>query len=186
MRGAEKLFHGLTAGDVMRRAAVVVPHRMSVVAAARLLREQQVCAAPVTDTPGRCVGVLSAADVLRWTADGGPAGEEEGALAACVWCDWQLVDVKTVQRDEVRRYMMCDPLLIRPDTRLSETAGTLLANQRPVVVVDEEDRPLGVVSSNSVLAALASAERRPDQPPAVAATNRRFSSRRLAQPLGRP
>ena len=36
MRRAEKLFHALTAGDVMSRAAVVLPHGMSVVAAARL------------------------------------------------------------------------------------------------------------------------------------------------------
>src|SRR5438067_799282 len=102
MRRAEELFHGLTAGDVMRRASVVLPHGMSVVAAARLLLDRQVRTAPVTDILGRCVGVLSEADILRWALDGDRADEESGATAACVWCDWQLVDVKAAQRDEVR------------------------------------------------------------------------------------
>jgi CBS domain-containing protein len=184
MRRAEELFYGLTAGDVMRRTTLVLPHGMSVVAAARLLLERQVRVAPVTDILGRCVGVLSEADALRWALDGDRADEESGAPATCVWCDWQVVDVKTAQRDEVRRYMTPDPMLVTPDTRLAAIAGILLAHHRPVVVVDEKDRPLGVVSSNGVLAGLAFAGRRPEELPAVAATDRRFSLRRSVQPLG--
>jgi hypothetical protein len=53
-------------------------------------------------------------------------------------------------------------------------------------VVDEGRRPLGVVKSNGVLAALASLERRHEAgPPAVAATDRRFSLRRSDRPAGR-
>ncbi len=66
MRRTEKLFHGLTAADVMSPAVVVLPHGMSVVAAARLLLDQQVRVAPVTDTPGRCVGVLWSEDLAEF------------------------------------------------------------------------------------------------------------------------
>jgi CBS domain-containing protein len=186
MRRTAKLFQVQTAGDVMNRAGVVLPHGMSVVAAARLLLEEQLRAAPVTDDPGRCIGVLSAADFIRWAADGGRADEEDGALAASVWCDWQVVEEKSPQRDEVRRYMTRDPLLVTADTRLAEIADVFLdPRRRPVVVVDEARRPLGVVSSTDLLGALASVDRGPEaEPPAVAPANRRVLLRRLAQPSG--
>src|SRR5687767_2759014 len=108
MRRVEPIFRALTAGDVMSRAVVVLPHRMSVAAAARLLLERQVRAAPVADGPGRCVGVLSAADLLRWAAEGDRADEAGRASAECVWCDWQVVDEEPARRAEVRRYMTRD------------------------------------------------------------------------------
>jgi CBS domain-containing protein len=187
MKRAGKLFHGLTTGDVMSRAVVVLPHGMSLVAAARLLLGQQLRAAPVTDTAGRCVGVLSAADILRWTADRGRTGEEGLALTTCVWCDWQVVDAEPTRRDEVGRHMTRDPLLVTPDTRLADIAKILLdPSRRPVVVADEERRPLGVVSSRDVLAALASADRRREEEPLAAArTGRRVPLRRSVQPSGR-
>jgi CBS domain-containing membrane protein len=185
MRRAEKLFHALTAYDVMSPAVVVLPHGMSFVTAARLLSARQLGMAPVIDTAGRCVGVLWAEDFLRWAADGGRADQAGDALTDCVWCDWQVVDVKAAQRNEVRRHMTSDPLLVTADTRLAEITEVLLdPHRRPVVVVDEERRPLGVVSSTDLQAALASAERRPEaEPPAVAPPDKRV--RRLAQPSGR-
>jgi CBS domain-containing protein len=165
----------------MGRDVVVLPPGMSVVTAARLLRERQLPAAPVTDSPGRCVGVLSATDILRWAAGGGRAGEEGGVPAAGVWCDWQVVDVKPTRRDEVRRHMTRDPLLVTADTPLAKFAEALLDPRRPVVVVDEEWRPLGVVSSTDLLAALASAERRPGVGPTAAApTDKRARPQRAA------
>jgi CBS-domain-containing membrane protein len=187
MRRAEKLFHGLTAGDVMSPAVVILPHGMSVVAAARLLLEQQVRVAPVIDTPGRCVGVLWAEDLLDWVADGGRAYQADDPLPECVWCEWQVVDVKAAQRDQVRGHMTRDPLLVMPDTSLAEIAEVLLdPHRRSVVVVDGERRPVGVVSSNDVLAALASGERRPgEEQPAGAPADSRFPLRRSVQTSGR-
>ncbi len=186
MRRAETLFHALNAGDVMSRAVVVLPRGMSVVGAARLLSERQLSVAPVIDAPGRCVGVLSATDLLRWAADGDRAGEESPGPTECVWCDWQVVDAKSTRRDEVRRYMTPAPLLVTADTLLAEIADVLLDPRRlPVVVVDEGRRPLGVISSRGLLAALASADRRPEVgPPASTSSGRRASLWRSAQPSG--
>src|SRR5581483_1278185 len=187
MRRAEKLFHGLTAGDVMSPAVVVLPHGMSVVTAARLLLEQQVRVAPVIDTPGRCVGVLWAEDFLKWVADGGRAYQADDPLPECVWCEWQVVDVKAAQRDQVRGHMTRDPLLVTPDTSLAEIAEVLLdPHHRSVVVVEGERRPVGVVSSKEILAALASVERQPERDlPAGVPAVRRFPPRRPVQTSGR-
>jgi CBS domain-containing protein len=187
MRRAEKLFHALTVGDVMSPAVVVLPQGMSFVAAARQLSARRLGVAPVIDTPGRCVGVLWAEDFLRWAADGGRAHQVGDALTDCVWCDWQVVEVKATQRDEVRRHMTRDPLLVTPDTRLAEIAEVLLdPHRRSVVVVDGGRRPVGVVSSNDVLAALASVERRrEEEPPAGDPRDGRFPLRRSVQLSGR-
>ncbi len=160
MRRLKEFFRGLTAGDVMSRAAVVLTEGMSVAAAARLLLERRRSAAPVIDAPGRCVGVLAAADLLAWAAEEDRVGEG-GPAAGCVWCDWQVVGEGSPRRDEVRRHMTHDPLLVTSETRLAAVADALLGPRpRPVVVVDEGRRPLGVVSRRGVLAALATASRR--------------------------
>src|SRR4051812_28532428 len=101
MKRTQQFFQSLTAGEVMNRAGVVLPHWMSVGTAARLLLEAQVRAAPVTDAQGKCVGVLSATDLLRWAADRARAGERGPTPTESVWCDWQVLEKKPNQADEV-------------------------------------------------------------------------------------
>jgi CBS domain-containing protein len=73
----------LTAQDVMSREVVTIPRQMSLGDAARLLRSASVSAAPVVDEQGRCVGVLSAADFLRWAEDGCPEGADGDVRTCC-------------------------------------------------------------------------------------------------------
>jgi len=170
----------------MVRDVVVLPHRLNVMSAARLLEAEHLREAPVTDARGRCIGVLSAANLLSWAADGRRADEEDHALAACVWSDWQVVEEKPPQRDNVCRYMTRDPLLVTADTRVAAFADVLLESRcRPVVVVDEAERPIGVISSADLLAALASGHRGHDAAPASAIlANKRVRHRRSALPEG--
>jgi CBS-domain-containing membrane protein len=72
----------LTAEEVMSRDVVTVPRTMPLRDAARLLRRADVSGAPVVDERGRCVGVLTAADFLRWAEDGCP-GEADDPASAC-------------------------------------------------------------------------------------------------------
>jgi CBS-domain-containing membrane protein len=62
----------LTVEDVMSREVVTIPRWMSMRDAAGLLRRSQISGAPVVDEQGRCMGVLSAADFLRWAEEGCP------------------------------------------------------------------------------------------------------------------
>jgi CBS domain-containing protein len=200
---ANRLF-ALTAEDVMSRAVVTIPRRTPLRDAARLLRRADVSGAPVVDDEGRCVGLLTAADFLRWAEDGCPdatsdlahacsyqmkgrllTGEEavvctlaEGScplqvmrpttggrhVAVClqptgVLSDWQQVAENAP--GEAGRYMTTDIVSVGTGTPLPEVARKMVdAHIHRVPVLDERGRPVGIVSSTDVLAAVARDSRR--------------------------
>jgi len=74
----------------------------------------------------------------------------------CVLVDWQVVEVEKLPTDEVRRFMTPDPVTARPATCIRVLARMMIdAHIHRIIVVDEERKPIGVVSSTDVLAALA-------------------------------
>ena len=73
---------GLTAEDLMNRNGVTIPQQMPMRDADQLLRRAKSESAPVVDERGRCVGVLTASDLLRWAQEGG-TGAEEGRTPSC-------------------------------------------------------------------------------------------------------
>jgi CBS-domain-containing membrane protein len=170
----------LTAGDLMSRDVITIPTNMSMPAAARLLWQAGLSGAPVVDTDKRCVGVLSAADFLRWSGrqDGlQPAGTSEfycpfavpgrgpvarEALAArpsqCICTDWQMLAVDTFPPEEVGNFMTTDLATASPDTPIGDLARMMIdAHIHRLIVVDDAGRPAGVLSSTDLLAALAAA-----------------------------
>lgn len=190
----------LQAADLMSRDVVTIPQGMSLRAAARLLFEHQISGAPVADASGRCIGILSATDFVRWAEEGGH-GAEDVPLPACpfqvkgrlltgeqavictlaegrchlqemrpttagrhtavcrlpsgVLCDWQQV-AENLPRGTVRHYMTVDVVTVAPQTPLPELARMMIdAHIHRLIVVDEERKPVGVVSSTDLLAVLA-------------------------------
>jgi CBS domain-containing protein len=94
----------------------------------------------------------------------GPGGEEVVLCSQphCVLADWQVVDVEGLPSDEVRRFMTPDPVTAGPGTPLRTLARMMVdAHVHRVIVVDEGHRPVGVVSTTDVLAALARADPEP-------------------------
>ena len=58
--------------------------------------------------------------------------------------------------------MTADPVTVSPHTPIGKLARLMLdAHIHRVVVVDEQRRPIGIVSSTDILAAVAYADRRP-------------------------
>jgi len=145
----------LTAADLMTREVMVIPQRMSLRAAAHLLAQAGVSGAPVVDQEGRCVGVLSAADLVNWV-DRGRYGVRRTAGAACVCSDWQVDGLDEVPEDEVSCFMTANVVATGPETRVGELARWMRdAHIHRIVIVDDHRRPVGVVSSMDVLAAVA-------------------------------
>lgn len=205
MHGKSKTLSALTAGDLMSRDVIRIPERMSLRDASRLLRQSHVSGAPVVDAQDRCVGVLSAADFLRWAEKDGQ-DKEEKPIPVCPYqvqgrlltgepamictlaegsCPLQVgrpttggrhttlctrssripCDEREIERlpsDAVRRYMTADIVTAGPDTPLPRLSRMMIdAHVHRILVVDDERKPIGIVSSTDLLAALASEEGEP-------------------------
>jgi CBS-domain-containing membrane protein len=110
----------------------------------------------VIDEEGRCVGVLSAADLVHWVDRGKPAAVRRRAGASCVCCDWQIDGSDDLLDDEVSLYMTTNVVATGPETQVGEMARWMRdAHIHRIVIVDERRRPIGLVSSMDVLAAVA-------------------------------
>jgi CBS-domain-containing membrane protein len=66
----------LTASDLMSGDVITIPQDCFLRAAAELLFRNQIGGAPVVDPEGRCIGMLSATDFVRWVKDGAQGAEE--------------------------------------------------------------------------------------------------------------
>jgi CBS domain-containing protein len=129
-----KPFTALTARDLMSDPVVAIPRHATLRAAAQVLARERISGGPVIDAEARCVGILSATDFLALWAGGQARGN-----------------------DEVGRHMTADPVTAAPDTPLTDLARMMIdAHIHRVIVVDETQRPVGVVSSTDVLAAVTS------------------------------
>jgi len=158
-----KPFLGLTAADLMSRDVVMIPRAMSLCAAAHLLSESQVSGAPVVNETGECVGVVSTTDFMRWVvyAERGTS-RLVCSNPGCFLSDWQVMEGEALPTDdEVGSYMTADPVMVPPNRSIAELACAMTdAHIHRIIVVDARNRPIGVVSSTDVLAAVGTTDRR--------------------------
>ena len=159
MTTTTKPFAELTAADVMSREVIAVPKHLSLRAAARLLAGSHISGAPVVDHTGRCVGVLSTTDFVEWAVKEGRTPRERNTGSACV-CEWEIVTAAAPQDEQVRDWMTSDPVVALPTASLSELARSMIdAHVHRVIVAGKDGRPVGIVSSTDILAAVAYANK---------------------------
>ncbi len=156
-----KPIHDLTAEDLMSRDLVAIPRQTSLRDAAHLLADAKVTGAPVTDEAGRCVGALSATDLVRWMDRGDQAAKRCFSETRCFCCDWEVLELEALPVDAVSRHMTEGPVTAKLTTPIGELSRWMLdAHIHRVFVVDERGRPVGVVSTTDVVAAVARQETR--------------------------
>lgn len=157
MQATLKALHELTAGDLMTPEVVALPRHLSLSVAANLLSHAQVTGAPVVDEQGACIGVISGTDFIRWARN--HRQEDANFIGDSYACsDWQMVEVDTEEgcSEVVGRYMTPDPVMVHRDASIHDLARQMLnAHIHRVIVVDDADRPIGIVSTTDILAALA-------------------------------
>jgi len=148
----------LTAGDIMSRDPVVIPRHLSLRAAAHLLSSHGITGAPVVNAQGKCIGVLSATDFMQW-AEGRPKPRWSAHERACL--DGEIMEAEPVPEDDVDAVMTPDPVMAEQNTSIIDLARMMLnAHIHRVIIVDAGSRPVGIVSSTDILAALAQIEPR--------------------------
>lgn len=146
----------LQASDLMTQSVVLVPRQMSLCAAARLLSQAQVSGAPVVDEDGRCIGVLSNTDFLHYAER---EGRRSGPCRTEAIHAWQIVADQATDDENVGDCMTPDPVTVAPHTPIQQLARMMIdAHIHRLIVVDKEKRPIGIVSSIDILAAVAQAE----------------------------
>ncbi len=130
--------------DVMSAPAVTVRADTSVKAAARVLRDRDVAAAPVVDDAGALIGIVSEIDLLRGSLAPDPVAHllpvatEEGAQPRTV------ADVMTT-----------DVQVLQPRSDLYDAARVMRASGIRSLPVVDAGRVVGVVSRSDLLRVLA-------------------------------
>jgi CBS domain-containing protein len=156
---ATKPLLDLTAADLMSRPVTALTPDMPLREAAGLLAREQLSGAPVVDAAGRCVGVLSATDFVRWAARGGCAATPRCSMPPGGGPDWDALDVGLFPAETVGASMTADPVTVGRAAGVREVARVMLdAHVHRVGVVDRRGRLVGLVSSTDLLAALAYAD----------------------------
>jgi predicted transcriptional regulator len=127
-------FVGLTAAELMSHTVIAISKDLHLREAAQLLVKEGIGGAPVVDREGRCVGMLTASDFLAlWARDD------------CTHAD-----------EAVSGRMTSDLVMAPASAPITELARKMIdVHIHRIVVVDAERRPIGIVSSTDVLAAVA-------------------------------
>ena len=74
----------------------------------------------------------------------------------CVCSDWQVVDMDLLPEETVDRYMTPDPVTASADAPLRDLARKMIdAHIHRIIIVDEWNRPVGVLTTTDILAAVA-------------------------------
>jgi predicted transcriptional regulator len=149
----------ITAEEMMSRDLVSVPRKMSLRAAAHLLNEARISGAPVVDEQGRCIGMLTTSDLSKWVERGERASKHAEEAPACMCTDWQVPDFSALPADEVARHMTTDLVTASPHASMTELARKMIdADIHRILITDKQGRPVGIVTSTDILAAVAYAD----------------------------
>lgn len=149
----ERLLH-LRVADVMTRNVVQVPADETMDKTAELLNQHDISGAPVVDELGRCVGVISGSDfVLRERARKGAASGVERVLVQDA--PGRPYHIEDIAEDRVSEHMSADVQTVAANASLMDAARIMCSEHiHRVVVLDRDDRPVGLVSSLDVVAAM--------------------------------
>ena len=149
----------LMAENLMSRDVITLPLDMPLADAARVLERFHIGGAPVVDAQGRCIGAFATVDFLRQTQPGNRTAHMPPSVPGCACSEWKILDADdgdNFSADAVKHYMTADPIVAAPTTPIGELAETMAnAHIHRLIVVDADRRPIGIVSSGDVLAAVA-------------------------------
>jgi CBS-domain-containing membrane protein len=162
MRHANKPLLNLTARDLMNTDVESIPQWMSIPVAAHMLSQAHISGAPVIDGDGHCLGVISSTDFMTW-AESGNCSDKSKSIDGSAHSAWQMFD-EDLPVNLVRSHMTANPVTIPPEMPIGELVQKMVdAHIHRVIVVDEENKPMGIISSTDILAAVANAAARKRQ-----------------------
>lgn len=160
----------ITAADLMNPEVLTVPEEMTVRELAAFLMDHEITGAPVVDREGRLVGVVSVVDIADVAAGEEEPGDgaetvpdpERGGFYARGFKDTlvpgQLEELGPFEGAEgemrVGEIMNPEVYSVPEDATVSEVAMTLLSSHVHRVLVIEEGRVAGIITTSDLLGLL--------------------------------
>lgn len=147
MNAIERL-ESLTVGDVMTAMVVQVQAGQPMSEVARTMQKHHVSLVPVVNEHGRAVGVLSAYDFVVRAAHGATNGAASLAGPSAASAD-------APPEERAEEHMTRGIRSVQEETSVLEAARILFCEHlHRLLVLDEQGRPRGVVSTMDVISAL--------------------------------
>lgn len=149
----------LTASDVMSKDPLTVPVSLSLHQLARVLFENRIKGAPVTNAAGELVGVVSQGDIIGLGARESDAMDEGPSYFHTIESedmDWYSEDMQFNHPAESCVADVCSTIVFtaHPDTPLLEVAATMVGHGVHRIIVVQDEIPVGIISILDVLAGL--------------------------------
>jgi CBS domain-containing protein len=155
---AAKRLLAATAADLMKTHMTTIPAEMSLREAGWLLFRSDISGAPVVDSQGKCLGILSASDFVHWAGTAETPHEKHGPTSFIA--PWgEVIHLDESDGDEVRRYMTEGLVTVTPSTPITEIAQNMVDAHIHRVLVVRDEQPCGIVTSTDLMAAIAKAGR---------------------------
>ncbi len=141
--------------DVLSSELISIAPEDTLRAALVLMTEHRISALPVLDDQKHCVGVISVTDFLGITRD---LSDELTALSRVSKLDHDALlerfENANLLRERVQDWMSLDPVSVGVNSSVATAAQIMLRNRvHRLIVVDNEQLLLGVVSAMDLLAA---------------------------------
>jgi len=143
----EQISQRRTAGDIMTAPVVTVREDESVAHAVQKLLAHGLKRLPVVDTGGRLVGMVSRVDILRAVAGNG-GGQQEQGLAPRPGRTLGEIMSRSV------------PVVHVNDDLADVLQAILRTDLKRVIVLDEQELPLGIITDGDLVARVSPAARR--------------------------
>jgi CBS domain-containing protein len=145
--------------DVMTFHAVFVSPGDTVTHALEVMNDNRVASLPVVDDANRCLGIVSASDILTLAEERGTEIERmsvtEGIEQDLLLEHFDSVDLSDTLVDDL---MTPVPFDVAPEASLVEAAKRMIENDvHHLVVTERRDQFLGIVSSMDIVRAVADA-----------------------------
>jgi CBS domain-containing protein len=153
----------LVAADVMQRDMVTVSPGDTLRDALALMTENHVTGLPVMDTKSRCIGLITASDILGFEEEHAEDGADEGMMQHFnnEIGRWESVPLSAFGLEEfgdvrVEEVMARELIYVERDTPLKDVAQKMLSEDvHRVLVMDERFNLYGIVTSFDFVRVLA-------------------------------
>lgn len=158
MNAVAQCLQGITVSEVMSRGVVTVSANADLADAVQVFMEHGISGAPVVNEYGKCVGVLSLSDCARCSESISAhtlLSPAAGAIRLRKNEKSGDFEIEQIAEGRVLQYMTPAVQTITPNQTVYDAVRYMHGERiHRLVVLDSDERPVGVISSLDILAAI--------------------------------